>query len=386
MHLLDLEGDVELRVFETGTPVAAVVPDDVAARAFHPKAYIFTQGENGTAFIGSSNLSASALTSGVEWNYRVVSSRDDAGYAEVVAAFDQLFHHPRSTSLTPDWVDRYRARRPIPRPIVDAADVAPEPAAHVPGPNEIQQTALEALVATRAAGNAAGLVVLATGLGKTWLAAFDTNRPEFRRVLFVAHREEILSQALDTFRRIRPDARLGHYTGGAKDPDAEVIFASIQTLGRAGHLAAFAPDVFDYVVVDEFHHAAAASYRRLITHFRPRTLDKSGHGSEFQYRDHFVSRQVFEWQSQNRTTQEGADGRSIRHHQEEGIAVHLFVRKEKKRPGGGAAPFVYCGDVTFERWEGERPITVRWKLPEAVPDVIWSALNSGGSGAPQAVR
>ncbi len=111
----------------------------------------------------------------------------------------------------------------------------------------------------RAAGNQAGLVVLATGLGKTWLSAFDTSRPEFRRVLFVAHREEILNQALATFRRIRPDARLGHYTGDIKDPDAEVVFASIQTLSRREHLERFAPDAFDYLVVDEFHHAAAAS-------------------------------------------------------------------------------------------------------------------------------
>jgi superfamily II DNA or RNA helicase len=91
-------------------------------------------------------------------------------------------------------------------------------------------------------------------------------------VLFVAHREEILNQALDTFRRIRPDARLGHYTGDIKDPDAEVVFASIQTLSRREHLERFAPDAYDYLVVDEFHHAAAASYRKLIAYFRPKFL------------------------------------------------------------------------------------------------------------------
>ena len=83
-------------------------------------------------------------------------------------------------------------------------------------------------------------------------------------MLFVAHREEILNQALDTFRRIRPEARLGHYTGEIKDPDADVVFASIQTLSRREHLEPFAPDAFDYIVVDEFHHAAAATYRKLI--------------------------------------------------------------------------------------------------------------------------
>lgn len=109
-------------------------------------------------------------------------------------------------------------------------------------------------------------------MGKTWLAAFDSNRPEFQRILFVAHREEILNQALDTFRRIRPAARFGHYTGTEKIASADVVFASIQTSGRLTHLESFAPDAFDYVVVDEFHHASAASYRRLITHFQPKFL------------------------------------------------------------------------------------------------------------------
>ncbi len=75
------------------------------------------------------------------------------------------------------------------------------------------------------------------------------------------------------------------------------------------------------------------------------TLDKSGHGSDFQYNDHFVSPTEFEWQSQNRTTQASADGQAIQHHVERGIRVHLFVRGQKKLAQGGAAPLVYCGDV-----------------------------------------
>ncbi|HZK99057.1 MAG TPA: DUF3427 domain-containing protein, partial [Caulobacteraceae bacterium] len=128
------------------------------------------------------------------------------------------------------------------------------------------------LEATREAGYQAGLVVLATGLGKTWLSAFDTDRPEFRRVLFVAHREEILGQALESFRAIRPTGRLGRYSGAAKDEGADVLFASIQTLGRPEHLRRFAPDAFDYIVIDEFHHASARTYRTLIDHFRPKFL------------------------------------------------------------------------------------------------------------------
>jgi hypothetical protein len=102
------------------------------------------------------------------------------------------------------------------------------------------------------------------------------------------------------------------------------------------------------------------------------TLDKSGHGSQFQYKDHFVSATEFEWQSQNRTTQE--KGQDIQKHVERGIAVHLFVRDQKKRSGGGSAPFIYCGDVDFRKWEGDKPITVRWRLRDAVPDRLWDTL------------
>jgi hypothetical protein len=106
------------------------------------------------------------------------------------------------------------------------------------------------------------------------------------------------------------------------------------------------------------------------------TLDKSGHGSEFQYKDHFISRSEFEWQSQNRTSQQSTDGQDISHHAQRGFAVHLFVRVQKKMPRGGAAPFIYCGDVQFVNWHGDRPITVRWGLPAEVPDALWGSFST----------
>ncbi len=115
-------------------------------------------------------------------------------------------------------------------------------------------------------------MVLATGLGKTWLSAFDTVQFQAKRVLFVAHREEILRQALSTFRAILPEATLGLYTGDEKAPNADVLFASIQTLGKAEHLRRFSPRSFDYIIIDEFHHASASTYRRLIDYFEPEFL------------------------------------------------------------------------------------------------------------------
>lgn len=209
LRLLDLEGRFELRVFETrGT-------------SFHPKAYIFRRraGED-IAYVGSSNLTESALTSGVEWNYRVVSSEGGDGFADVVASFEDLFRHPSTRPVDVEWIAEYRRRRRKRVVSLPPTEVEEEEPEAPPTPHEVQAEALAALEATRREGNSAGLVVLATGLGKTWLSAFDSDRPEFKRVLFVAHREEILAQAMQTFRRVRPQAVLGRYTGKEKNPAA----------------------------------------------------------------------------------------------------------------------------------------------------------------------
>ena len=232
-----------------------------AAVSFHPKAYLFwsADGASARAFVGSSNLSRSGIAGGVEWSVGVEQVKP------LVAAFERLWADPRSRPLThqllADYLSLWRPERPAP------PEVEPEPKALPPAPRPVQREALDALEATRIAGHAAGLVVMATGLGKTWLAAFDTARPSFRRILFVAHREEILRQSRDVFRIVQPDADLGLFSGTEKNPNARIVFASVQTL--AGRLGQFDRDEFDYVVIDEFHHASARSYRRLLDHFRP---------------------------------------------------------------------------------------------------------------------
>ncbi|WP_439813827.1 DUF3427 domain-containing protein [Zavarzinia sp. CC-PAN008] len=255
-RLLDLgtSGDLDLRVFETGRG------------SFHPKAWLFRAADAaGSAIVGSSNLSRTALTQGVEWNLHAEGAAD-----AVSSAFEALWRHPQVRPLDAAWIGDYAARRAMAAPPSALALAGAGPSEPPPQPHAIQRAALRALEAARDAGAHAGLVVLATGLGKTWLAAFDSQ--PFRRVLFVAHRDEILTQAMATFRRIRPDASFGRYDGTYRDRDAEVLFASIQTLGRPGHLGGFERGAFDYIVVDEFHHAAAATYRSLIGHFAPRFL------------------------------------------------------------------------------------------------------------------
>ena len=258
--------------------------------AFHPKAYIFwsSAGEAAAGYVGSSNLSASGIDGGVEWNLGV--DRVD----QLVAGFDALWADGRTRPLDATTLSEYRetwrrsarsvvspATEPPTGPATEPSPAAPEeilrhltgvadePPAQPVAPRPIQAEALAALERTRADGFDRAFVVMATGLGKTWLAAFDSARPEFRRVLFVAHREEIIRQSRDVFRRVRPGADLGLFMGDEKTPGAEVVFAGVQTLAQDRHLARFDPTGFDYVVIDEFHHAAAPTYRRVLRHFRP---------------------------------------------------------------------------------------------------------------------
>jgi superfamily II DNA or RNA helicase/diadenosine tetraphosphate (Ap4A) HIT family hydrolase len=265
-RLIDLEEryptQTELKVFEAGSG------------SFHPKSFIFHFRENkGIALVGSSNLTRPALLDGVEWNLRTAAPEREAQFAQVVQVFEQLFQHRQTQNLTHRWIEEYAAKRVVLRSVPERA-VAPDDETPVPPPipHEIQKRALAALQKTRTEGNSAGLVVMATGLGKTWLSAFDSEQIRARRVLFIAHREEILGQAMETFRRTRPNAHLGLYTGVEKDKDAEVLFASVQTLGRKLHLEKFQPSDFDYVIVDEFHHASARTYRRIIDYFEPQFL------------------------------------------------------------------------------------------------------------------
>lgn len=244
-----------------------------AGSSFHLKAYLFAgrhteQGDWGRAFIGSSNISRQALQHGLEWNYRVNHPGDD-GYLEARSHFATLFNDSHVAVLTDAWIDAYELRRVKPVQSIEAGSTESDPP---PEPTRLQEEALLALTNTRGEGYVRGLVVMATGLGKTWLAAFDVAQMGARRVLFVAHREEILNQAADTFTRIKPSARIGFYRAQQRDTQVDILFASVQTLGKTAHLERFKPQHFDYIVIDEFHHAAAPTYHRLLSYFAPAFL------------------------------------------------------------------------------------------------------------------
>ncbi len=268
-YLRITDADALARLFDlatggtAGTLTTRIFHDD--STSFHPKAYLFwsSDGDLAVGFVGSNNLSKSGIDGGVEW------AMGTEQVAPLRRAFDRLWDDPRARPLTADWLQTYRSHRREPGEVVPIG-VEIEAPVQPATPRPVQKEALRALEQTRLDGHRAGLVVMATGLGKTWVAAFDSARPQFRRVLFVAHREEILRQSRDAFRQVQPDGDFGLYFGGEKQPDARVVFASIATL--ANRFEEFPPDAFDYIVVDEFHHAAAPTYRRVIEHFTPAFL------------------------------------------------------------------------------------------------------------------
>ena len=251
-------------------------------RSFHPKSYIFHYGGYSDIYIGSSNISRSALTSGIEWNYRFSSVSDPKNYEKFYQAFEELFKH-HSIIIDDEELKRYS--QTWHRPAV-AKDLERYEYSHQNEENEPEDTkvrllyeprgaqieALCALEDTRAEGAKRALVQAATGVGKTYLAAFDSK--SYERVLFVAHREEILKQAAVSFRNVKNSEDYGFFTGEEKSTDKSVIFASVATLGRSEYLSEkyFAPDYFQYLVIDEFHHAVNEQYQRIVKYFKPQFL------------------------------------------------------------------------------------------------------------------
>ncbi|MCI9006064.1 MAG: DEAD/DEAH box helicase family protein [Lachnospiraceae bacterium] len=246
-------------------------------RAFHPKAYIFHYENASEIYIGSSNISKSALTSGIEWNYRFSSIADNKSYHLFYNTFEDLFFH-HSVVIDNEELRRYSKSWHKPAVSKDLAkydnleeDTGTKVRAFFQ-PRGAQIEALCALEDSRAEGAKKGLVQAATGVGKTYLAAFDSAK--FNRVLFVAHREEILKQAAVSFKNVRNSEDYGFFFGKQKDTDKSVIFASVATLGRAEYLKKeyFSEDYFDYIVIDEFHHAVNEQYRKIVNYFKPKFM------------------------------------------------------------------------------------------------------------------
>jgi len=259
LNLRELTG-IEVRIHESN--------------AFHPKGYIFTSDEAVTAMMGSANLTKTALSSNHEWNLKVSASPA----SDLAEQLKQLADRECSSSapLTREWVDEYAATWVAPPPRTRRAAVADRNPSTPPvgyiTPNKMQERALAAIAAVREQGERKAMIVSATGTGKTILSALDVRAFAPDRILFVVHREQILDRSIEEYQRVLGGDRsdYGKFTGSTKQQDRRYVFSTVQTLSR--NLEMFAPDAFDYVVIDEAHRAGAEGHLGVLTHFAPKFL------------------------------------------------------------------------------------------------------------------
>jgi superfamily II DNA or RNA helicase/HKD family nuclease len=263
----------EVRIYDPEGTLSggSFIPPD-----FHIKAYLFEKstGRN-SLIIGSSNLTLAGMMKNVEWNY--FSNSEVSFRFAGSSAFDAAkrrfleFWEGQSFPLTEAFTAAYL-------PVWRAAHTRMErdpsvPDSKPPKPREAQEAALQRLAHLRDSGFRKAAVIAATGLGKTFLAAFDARNTGARRVLFIAHRENILIQACKTFARVFGSGFAGRVVSGndrlERDTGEGSFFATVQYLSRGSNLAVLSLESFDYVVIDEFHHAAAESYRKVLTQLKP---------------------------------------------------------------------------------------------------------------------
>lgn len=257
----ELKNNIEIRAFNETN------------KSFHPKTYIINQDDEGVIFIGSSNISKSALTNGLEWNYRIKKSKLEEDYIKFENRFDEIFEN-RSYIMNDEKLKKYALSwtKPTYSRVSSESIYEEDKEAEIPTPRGAQIEALYELKKARAEGIKKGLVIAATGVGKTFLSAFDSV--DYKKILFIAHRKEILNQAKETFMSLRKDLTFGFFQGEEKSNDKDLILANIATISKDEYLNPkyFSKDYFDYIIVDEFHHAGAKTYIKVIDYFKSKFL------------------------------------------------------------------------------------------------------------------
>lgn len=238
---------------------------------FHIKGYIFEQNDYYTLIVGSNNLTQTALKANKEWSLKINSLANGALIHNTLSQFQQMWQE--AMPLTDIWLkqytDKYHSLQKLKRQFaiaqenISTNDIAP---------NKMQQEALKALAKLQQDNKHKALLISATGTGKTYLSAFAVKKANPKRLLFLAHREQILKQACKTFAKIIPDIQYGILSANHKDFHKPYLFSTINMLSKEENLTQFAPTHFDYIIIDETHRAGASSYLKILNYFQPQFL------------------------------------------------------------------------------------------------------------------
>lgn len=238
---------------------------------FHIKGYIFEQNDYYTLIVGSNNLTQTALKANKEWSLKINSLANGSLINNTLSQFQQMWQE--AMPLTDIWLkqytDKYHSLQKLKREFAAAQENI---STNDITPNKMQQEALKALEKLQQNNKHKALLISATGTGKTYLSAFAVKKANPKRLLFLAHREQILKQACKTFAKIIPDIQYGILSANHKDFHKPYLFATINMLSKEENLTQFAPTHFDYIIIDETHRAGASSYLKILNYFQPQFL------------------------------------------------------------------------------------------------------------------
>ncbi len=237
-----------------------------STNGFHSKGYIFGMEEGVEMVVGSSNITRYALLKNIEWDLVVRCRPDDNTYLDAMQEFEYLWS--KTYELTQERIQAYAMKINF---AIERWDMDYDRAEGNVKPNYMQRRALRELNRYRAIGQSRALVISATGSGKTYLAAFDALNFYPDRLLYIVHEGSILKKSLETFQKVFGGAKsCGLYTGEAKETGADFLFSTNTSMCRS--LELFRKDEFDYIVIDECHHAVASTYKQIIDYFEPEFL------------------------------------------------------------------------------------------------------------------
>lgn len=233
---------------------------------FHAKGYFFKKGNLWTLIIGSSNLTQTALTVNFEWNLKINSLEDGKITKDILNNFEEIFE--RLPKLDLEMIENYEKVYKLSKEYSKIQEKNQNSLFKKDiKPNFMQREALENLKLLRESEDK-GLLISATGTGKTYLSAFDVKNLKPEKMLFIAHRKTILRKAKYTFENIISNKKMAIY-GEESIVDADYIFAMVQTLNKKEHLEKFSKNYFNYIIIDEVHHSGAKTYQSIISYFKP---------------------------------------------------------------------------------------------------------------------